>query len=72
MVKMVSLSNKAYEELKKIKNQDESFSDVILKLLENKNDIKKFAGLLKSEKETLESIEKSISNDRKINTGRYQ
>ena len=71
MVKMVSLSNRAYEELKKIKGSDESFSAVIMKLLNNKNDITSFVGALKSEEDRLNGIEKSIMGDRKMNKGRY-
>ncbi|WMT50575.1 MAG: antitoxin VapB family protein [Ferroplasma sp.] len=72
MVKMVSLSNRAYSELKNIKNKDESFSDVILRLLENNNkDIKRFAGILKNEKKELDWMEECVSEDRKNNQGRF-
>ncbi len=70
MVKMVSLSNKAYEELKKLKNDDESFSDTVLRLIQKK-DIKKFEGILKNNSK-LTAIEKQIDNDRTNNVGRYQ
>ena len=70
MVKMVSLSNKAYEELKKLKNDDESFSDIVLKLIQKK-DIKKFEGILKDNSK-LTAIEKQIDNDRTNNAGRYR
>jgi predicted CopG family antitoxin len=73
MVKMVSLSNKAYSELKVAKNKDESFSDVILRLLESHTkDIKKFAGILKNDTEELDWIEERIAEDRRKNNGRYQ
>ena len=72
MVKMVSLSNKAYSELKDIKNIDESFSDVILRLLKNTKDIKQFAGILKDHKSELDLMEERITEDRKNNNGRYQ
>jgi len=72
MVKMVSLSNKAYAELKDIKNIDESFSDVILRLLKNTKDIKQFAGILKDHKSELDLMEERITEDRKNNNGRYQ
>ena len=68
---MVSLSNRAYEELKKIRGSDESFSSVIMKLLNIKNDITAFSGALKSEEDRLNGIEKSIMGDRKMNKGRY-
>ncbi len=67
---MVSLSNKAYEELKKLKNDDESFSDIVLKLIQKK-DIKKFEGILKDNSK-LTAIEKQIDNDRTNNAGRYR
>ncbi len=67
---MVSLSNKAYEELKKLKNDDESFSDTVLRLIQKK-DIKKFEGILKNNSK-LTAIEKQIDNDRTNNVGRYQ
>jgi predicted CopG family antitoxin len=73
MVKMVSLSNKAYSELKDVKNKDESFSDVILRLLKNSTkDIKRFAGILKDDKSELDWMEERISEDRKNNKGRFQ
>ncbi len=73
MVKMVSLSNKAYEELKNRKNKNESFSDVILKLINNNNkNIDKFAGIFKFESKYLEKIGNEIINDRKSNYGRLK
>ncbi len=73
MVKMVSLSNKAYSDLKNAKNKDESFSDVILRLLgNNTKDIKQFAGILKNKKEELDRIEEHIAEDRRNNNGRFQ
>ena len=73
MVKMVSLSNKAYSELKDFKNADESFSDVILRLLKHKRkDIRQFAGILKDNENELDVIEERIMEDRKNNKGRSQ
>ena len=73
MVKMVSLSNKAYSELKDFKNADESFSDVILRLLKHKTkDIRQFAGILKDNENELDVIEERIMEDRKNNKGRSQ
>ena len=73
MVKMVSLSNKAYSDLKNAKNKDESFSDVTLRLLgNNTKDIKQFAGILKNKKEELDWIEEHIAEDRRNNNGRFQ
>ena len=73
MVKRVSLSNKAYSELKDAKNNDESFSDVILRLLgTNTKSIKQFAGILKNDKHELDWIEERIAEDRKNSKGRNQ
>ncbi len=70
---MVSLSNKAYSDLKNAKNKDESFSDVTLRLLgNNTKDIKQFAGILKNKKEELDWIEEHIAEDRRNNNGRFQ
>ncbi len=70
---MVSLSNKAYSELKDAKNNDKSFSDVILRLLgTNTKNIKQFAGILKNDKHELDEIEEGISEDRKNSKGRFQ
>ena len=37
MTKPVTLSNEAYEALKKVKGKDMSFSEAVLKLVENSN-----------------------------------
>lgn len=39
MAKNVALSNRAYSELEKIKSEGESFSDIVLRLLERKNKV---------------------------------
>ena len=59
MTKMVSLSELAYSKLTQIKGKNMSFSDVILKLLdENKGkvDISEFAGILKDRSKELDKI----------------
>jgi len=67
MVKVISLSNDAYEKLKSIKNE-KSFSEVVVELIEckkkNKKNIIKFAGMFKGDKEW-EKIMKDTENDRK-------
>ena len=47
MTKVISLSNPAYEKLKGLKQGQESFSDVVLRLAEKgkKQSLLKFAGL---------------------------
>ena len=66
MVKVVSLSNEAYEKLKSMKFE-KSFSEVIKDLIENKRkekkDIMEFAGIWESDK--WDEIKKQIYKDRK-------
>ena len=66
MVKTVSISNKAYYELRDFKNVGESFSDAILRLLKNnRKNIKQFAGILNDNKNQLDLMEECIMEDRK-------
>ena len=70
MTKPVTLSNAAYEALKKLKGKDMSFSDIVLKLVEhsnNKQDFNKFAGALKAQANELEKFKLQIEEDRKRN-----
>ena len=70
MTKPVTLSNAAYEALKKVKGKDMSFSDAVLKLVEqssNKQDFSKFAGALKTQANELEKFKLQIEEDRKRN-----
>ena len=70
MTKPVTLSNEAYEALKKIKGKDMSFSDVVLKLVElsnTKQDFHKFAGALKAQASELEKFKLQIEEDRTRN-----
>jgi len=70
MVKMVSLSDNAYGSLKAIKNKDESFSDVIIKLIERpKRDIMELAGAWEDLPE-MDSIFRNIAVKRKSYKGR--
>ena len=70
MTKPVTLSNGAYEALKKIKGKDMSFSDVVLKLVEHsgsEQDFNKFAGILKAQARELGNFKVQIEEDRKRN-----
>ena len=70
MTKPVTLSNEAYEALKKIKGKDMSFSDVVLKLVEHSDseqDFNKFAGMLKAQARELGKFKVQIEEDRKRN-----
>lgn len=66
MVKVISLSNEAYEKLKSLKN-GRSFSEVVVDLTENKNkkNIMEFAGAFTDNKEEWDKIKKKIYSDRK-------
>lgn len=68
MVKIISLSNEAYEKLKLIKN-GKSFSEIVVDLLdknriENKKKLIDFFGIWKNDKE-VEKIKKKIYEDRR-------
>lgn len=67
MTKPVTLSNAAYEALVKIKGNEMSFSEAVLKLVEkskNGQDFHKFAGSMKVQAEELEKIKKQLEEDR--------
>ena len=59
MVKVISISNEAYESLKQIKGQTESFSDVILKLLKKKGNIMELFGCAKEDREFIKGLKKA-------------
>ncbi len=63
MTKVISLSDDAYEILKRQKTEGESFSQVIRRLNKKKVDFTEFCGII-SEKRSKE-IEKNIIRDRK-------
>ena len=71
MTKVMSISDEAYERLKKIKNE-RSFSEVIIQLTieKNKDKLMSFAGSL-TEKEA-DIIKKEIYEDRKIPSKRFK
>lgn len=66
MVKVISLSNEAYEKLSSIKN-GKSFSEVVVDLVEregNKRKLIDFFGIWKND-EKIDEIKKMIREDRK-------
>ena len=67
MVKVISLSEVAYKELKEKKKEEESFSDVVLRLIEKnkRTNLLDFFGKWPGDKKELDKIEKMIYNDRK-------
>ena len=68
MVKVISLSNEAYERLKVLKGE-KSFSEVVVELIEEKKTKKKnimdFFGIWSDRKEEVEKMKKMIEEDRK-------
>ncbi len=67
MVKVISLSNEAYERLKALK-RERSFSDTVIDLVEEKKkkkDIMDFAGAFSDNAEEWEKIKRKIYEDRK-------
>ncbi len=68
MVKVISLSNEAYEKLKSRKNHDKSFSDVVIELTgkKKKGSIDELFGILKDDKDSIEAFEKSYKDRKKL------
>ena len=64
MAKTIMVSNAAYEELKKLKDEEKSFSDVIIELVSRNEqktgyDLKKHFGVLKGDKE-YDAVQKEL------------
>jgi len=61
MVKVISLSEEAYEKLKSKKTADKSFSDVVIDLIDKKpkKSIMDLFGALKDDKESIKAFEES-------------
>ncbi len=69
MVRQVSLSEEAYEKLKKAKRDSESFSDVILRIVKTPGgDLDRFFGVWKGEEYA--SIKSKLLSDRKRSRSR--
>ena len=70
MTKVISISDDAYEKLKRLKNE-RSFSEIIVELSSKKNetDLMNFAGSI-SEKEA-DNIKKEIYTERKMPSRRF-
>ena len=71
MTKVISISDDAYERLKKLKNE-RSFSEIIVKLSveKSKDNLMKYAGGLTDEED--EKIEKKIYAERKLSSRRFK
>jgi predicted CopG family antitoxin len=70
MTKVISLSEKAYAELKKRKGREESFSDVVLRIIENRESgsLLKFAGVWAGRE--FDAIEKDLTKQREESASR--
>lgn len=70
MTKVISISDDAYNDLKKIKEQ-KSFSEIIVEITRerNRDNILKYAGIL--DKKTAEKMKKEIYGERKIPSRRF-
>lgn len=59
MVKVISLSNKAYQTLHEIKGSTESFSDVVIRLSQKSGDILSIFGCAQKDSEFIKGIKKA-------------
>lgn len=67
MVKVISLSDAAYEKLKNRKTADKSFSDVVIELIEKKKKpLSDLFGILKDDKESIKIFENVIKERKRI------
>ncbi|MBI4150317.1 antitoxin VapB family protein [Candidatus Woesearchaeota archaeon] len=65
MTKVISLSDEAYENLRKLKGPKESFSDVVNRLsAKEKRSLTEFAGKWSGPKEELDALAKRIREER--------
>lgn len=68
MTKVISLSNKAYQTLRGLKGEEDSFSDVVLRIAPSVQPRKKLAdffGILKDQADEWRDIKKRLYEDRK-------
>lgn len=72
MSKLVSLADDVYNALSKRKKDDMSFSEVIRTMIkkDESNEVTKFFGILRDQKDDLEAIKAQIALERKMNKGR--
>ena len=71
MARQISVSDEVYKKLSKIKGK-RSFTEVIKDAIgmEEKSDIMKFFGILKSDSKKLDKLQKLINEEREKNYGR--
>ncbi len=72
MVKVISISDEAYQRLKERKVAEQSFTEVIIKLTteKKKKSLLEFAGIW--DEEFAEKFKKEIYEDRKLPSRRFQ
>jgi predicted CopG family antitoxin len=70
MTKVISVSEKAYQALKNLKRPDESFSDVIIRIIgeQHKKSLLEFAG--KWEGNDIDEVFSRVKEDREQSTSR--
>ncbi|MFH0876382.1 MAG: antitoxin VapB family protein [archaeon] len=71
MTKVISLSDDAYDMLKKLKEENESFSDVVRRITNEpaKKKLMSFAGMWKDDKEIKEIFDNIEKNRSKFKVG---
>jgi predicted CopG family antitoxin len=73
VTKTLTITKDAYERLKALKRPDESFSKVIKRITEDKQDIMRFAGALSFlSDEEVEEIKTSIRRMREYSSKRFR
>ncbi len=73
VTKTLTITKDAYERLKVLKKPDESFSKVIKRITEDKQDIMRFAGILSDlSDEDIEEMKQSIRELRKRSVSRLR
>ena len=64
-VKTITITESAYNTLKNMKHEDESFSEVIARIGSEKKPISEFFGLLKDSGDSAEELQKKVKEIRK-------
>ncbi len=65
MVKVVSLSEEAYKTLRGMKGEEESFSELVLRLVRKKGSVSSLFGLAKKDPSFVKGLEKSYKEREK-------
>jgi predicted CopG family antitoxin len=69
VTKTITITEKAYNSVKRLKSKDESFSDLFLRMGRGKGILEKYAGILsgdvKEHRKKITSVRKKMSEDMK-------